>query len=434
MSHLLENSVKFTIKNALKTILLFVSILLSSFSYCQDSLSVLFIGNSYIYTNDLPTIFKNITDSKGDIVTVDSKTNGGFTFQSHSNDPLTFQKIEMKPWDFVILQGQSQEPSFPYSQVNTSTLPYAVQLSDSVFANNPCSQVHYFMTWGRQNGDPQWDSINTFNKMNFRLRDAYLRIADSSKASVSPSGPAWKYVIDNYPTINLFSSDGSHPSYAGSYLSACVFYSSIFQKSPVGASFIGSLDANTALILQQAAALTVLDSISTWRLIHFDSLVQVDFTSTPLIQGNQIQFNSTASIYTDNLTWYFGDDMFSFEPNPMHEYNYNGSFIVSLVGSGECGTDTAYQVINITAASIENHNTDAINCFVNNSGEIELIWENSNFDIQSVKLFSSIGEIIPFQVIKRSDSHFILSLETKGFLYLHINASSTRKYIKLIKL
>jgi hypothetical protein len=147
---------------------------------------VLFVGNSYVNTNDLPNVFKNITNSKGDIVTVDSKTNGGFTFQSHVNDPVTFQKINSKPWDYVVLQGQSQEPSFPYGQVNSATLPYAVQLADSVYANAPCSQAMYFMTWGRQVGDPQWDSINTFDKMNLRLRNAYLRIADSANASVSP--------------------------------------------------------------------------------------------------------------------------------------------------------------------------------------------------------------------------------------------------------
>lgn len=418
----------------MKTILLFIILVITSFSFCQDSLSVLFIGNSYIYTNDLPTIFKNLTDSKGDIVTVDSKTNGGFTFQSHTNDPLTFQKIDSKPWDFVVLQGQSQEPSFPYSQVNTSTLPYAVQLSDSVFANNPCTQVHYFMTWGRQIGDPQWDSINTFNKMNSRLRDAYLRIADSSKASVSPSGPAWKYVIDNYPTINLFSTDGSHPSFAGTYLSACVFYSSIFQKSPVGATYLGSLDANTALILQQAAALTVLDSISTWRLIHFDSLVQVDFTSSPLLQGNQIQFSSTTNPYTENLTWYFGDDTFSSELNPIHEYNYNGTFVISLIATGTCGTDTAYQVINITSASIDENTTDETRCFVNEYGEIELISKNCSMESTTIQLFSLTGMQVPFEIEFLSYNHCKLTTRSKGFLYLHIIDSKSRKNKNLLKL
>ena len=44
--------------------------------YAQDSASVLFIGNSYTYVNDLPTVFSNLTSSLGDEVTVDSKKKG----------------------------------------------------------------------------------------------------------------------------------------------------------------------------------------------------------------------------------------------------------------------------------------------------------------------------------------------------------------------
>ncbi|MFM7681350.1 MAG: hypothetical protein ACKO7P_01205, partial [Bacteroidota bacterium] len=112
----------------------------SYFSFSQDSVSVLLIGNSYIYTNDLPTVLVNLTQSKGDLIYMDSKTNGGYTFQAHTNDPITFSKINQSNWDFVVLQGQSQEPSFPTQQVNTSTLPYAIQLADSVYDNNACSQ------------------------------------------------------------------------------------------------------------------------------------------------------------------------------------------------------------------------------------------------------------------------------------------------------
>lgn len=155
-------------------------------AYAQDSVSVLFIGNSYVYSNNLPSMLESLTLSLGDELTIDSKTNGGYTFNNHLNDPATFTKLHSKPWDYVILQGQSQEPSFPDAQVNTNTLPQAVRLADSVYANKFCSQAMYFMTWGRENGDPQWEPINTFDKMNARLRDAYVRITDSAQASVAP--------------------------------------------------------------------------------------------------------------------------------------------------------------------------------------------------------------------------------------------------------
>jgi hypothetical protein len=362
-------------------------------------------------------VFKNLTESKGDIATVDSKTNGGFTFQSHVNDPITFQKINSKPWDFVILQGQSQEPSFPYSQVNTSTLPNAMRLADSVYANARCSQVQYFMTWGRQVGDPQWDSINTFDKMNKRLRDAYIRIADSSHASVSPSGPAWKYVIDNHPTINLFSGDGSHPSFAGTYLSACVFYSSIYQKSPVGANYTGSLDAATALILQQAAAITVLDSISTWKLIHFDSLVQVDFTYNSTTAANEFQFIPTTNYYTQDLMWYFGDDTFSNEQNPFHQYVFDGTYMVELIGTSICGVDTSAAFISVLTNQLEETvNTDIKFDILNN--QRLLIQSSKSLSSSKIQLSDLLGREINFKVISNSENERIIEFDESYIIVL----------------
>lgn len=303
----------------------------------QDSLSVLFIGNSYTFANDLPSVFTSLTTSLGDIATVDSKTNGGFTFQNHLDDPATHVKIESKKWDYVVLQGQSQEPSFPTGQVNQATLPPAVSLADSVYANWFCSQAMYFMTWGRQNGDPQWDSINTFDKMNVRLRNAYVRIADSVNASVSPVGIAWKYVRDTYPAINLYSGDGSHPSVEGTYLAACTFYASLFRKSPVGATYFAGLDPTVAGQLQGAAEIAVLDSLDTWHLQSTESLTVADFSFQ--ISGNTVSFANSSSYATD-FTWYFGDEISSIESNPVHSFQYDGTFNVELIASSECGTDT----------------------------------------------------------------------------------------------
>ncbi len=38
------------------------------------------------------------------------------------------------------------------------------------------------------------------------------------------------------PQLNLYFSDGSHPSPIGSYVAACVFYATLYGKSPVGLS------------------------------------------------------------------------------------------------------------------------------------------------------------------------------------------------------
>jgi PKD repeat protein len=338
-----------------RIILLSIILVSAILSNAQDSISVLFVGNSYTYVNDLPTMTSNLAISLGDEITFDSKTNGGFTFANQLNDPLTHTKIQSKPWDYVVLQAQSQEPSFPYSQVNTNTLPQAIQLADSVYDNRYCSQAMFFMTWGREVGDPQWDSINTFYKMNDRLRLAYLRFVDSTESSVAPVGVAWRYVRDNHPTIQLYSGDGSHPSVAGTYLAACTFYASLFRKSPVGASYLSTLDATTAGILQSAAALCVLDSLETWHLRSNEEVAIAGFESVET--DLSVQFTNTSWRSTDYY-WTFGDGMTSNAHNPQHTYTADGNYTVTLIASNECGSDTIQQIVSVQLAGLSVNNLD----------------------------------------------------------------------------
>ena len=318
--------------------------------WSQDSLSVLFIGNSYTYVNDLPYTLKQIAAGKGDVLTIDAKTNGGFTFENHANDNLTYQKINSQPWDYVVLQAQSQEPSFPFAQVNASTLPAAQRLADSIYANRYCSQPLYFMTWGREFGDPQWDSINTFHKMNWRLHDAYLRINDSTQGSVSPVGSAWAYVRDQHPSINLYAGDGSHPSEEGTYLAACVFYASLFHKSPLNTMFMGNLDMNTANILQQAASLTVLDSMEHWSLRTNTETAIAKFEYT--LFNNSIQLENKSWRSTHYL-WDFGDGSTSVDSSPNHTYSTTGNYEIQLIAYNSCGEDTLKKSITLSTTGLD---------------------------------------------------------------------------------
>jgi hypothetical protein len=401
-----------------------ISIIFCSAScFSQDSLSVLFIGNSYTYSNDLPGVLANLTQSTGDFITVDSKTNGGFTFQSHTNDPLTFSKINQAEWDFVVLQGQSQEPCFPTQQVNTSTLPYALQLTDSVYQNHACAQVMYFMTWGRQNGDPQWDSINTFDKMNKRLRDAYIRIADSSQASLAAVGSAWKYVRDNYPSINLYASDGSHPSLAGTYLSACIFYSSLFRKSSIGAPYSAGLDASIASILQQVASQTVLDSISHWKLMSPDSLTIGTFDY--IINGNEVTFYPTFS-HVESWEWDFGDGTNSTSMQPIHSYGSNGSYTVSLTVTGPCGTMTTLNSVTINSLETIESSSQVTILQLNNQ-TIKITTGNKQIDF---KVYNCYGQQVQAGEINHQE---LITLTTAGIYYLefHLDNHFFRKKIVL---
>ena len=401
----------------MRLFILSISLLLSNLLLAQDTLRALFIGNSYMGVNNLPSMVSDLSTSLGDVLIIDSNTPGGQTFQNHAANPINYQKMAAQPWDYIILQGQSQEPSFPFDQVNSQTLPYAVQLADSAKAIQPCSQVNYFMTWGRQNGDPQWDSINTFDKMNGRLRDAYLRIADSANAAVSPVGVAWKYVRDNYPVINLYQQDGSHPSLTGSYLAACVFYTSLFHKSSFGSAYNPGIDHADALLIQQIASAIVLDSLSTWKLIHSDSTLQANASYSSIPGASLLSFTATAN-EAANFTWYFPDG--SIETGPIIGFEYNlSSYQVMLVAEGLCDTDTVLIAVNNANAGLTA--TAPFQWKMTGPNTIEIGEEK----IIAAEAFDVLGRKCPLEIENKGSTSLISFSSNASFIKIETTNGTT---------
>jgi len=404
-----------------KTLLIAIHFI-TSFGIAQQELNVLFIGNSYTYANDLPNMLVQLASAMGDQVHVDSKTNGGYTFQMHTQDPVTYQKINDQAWDYVVIQGQSQEPSFPYQQVNTQSLPYATQLADSVYSNHSCAQVNFFMTWGRENGDPQWDSINTFYKMNARLRDAYLRIADSSNGSVSPVGSAWRYVRETQPSIQLYVGDGSHPSVAGTYLAASVFYVTLFHKAITpNIAFTAGLDEVTAQLLVDAANLVVLDSMDTWMLTHPDSLTEVEILAemNGIIPGSYM-FDATCSA-CENITWDFDDNSTSFGASAIHVFT-QGSYWVTCTATGPCGQaiDSVQIIIGTNGISVLE---SPISIHVLDAQQWHI--EGNNIDHYEIDAFDYTGNELDIKLQNTSKDALILSLPT-SFAFIRLNGQYFR--------
>ena len=111
-----------------------------------ESLNVLFIGNSYIASNNLPSLISSIATSMGDQINFETSIIGGATLQDHTNNQNTIDLITIGNWDYVVLQEQSQYPSFPLWQVEQDVFPYASTLSQLTHDNNECGDVLFFMT------------------------------------------------------------------------------------------------------------------------------------------------------------------------------------------------------------------------------------------------------------------------------------------------
>lgn len=338
-------------------LILFTSMCLQA----QTTKRGLFLGNSYTNFNNLPALVNSVANPKGDTLIHDSNTPGGYWLEYHATNATSLQKIRQGNWDFVVLQEQSQKPSFPPAQVAAETYPYAEQLNDSIELHNPCGETVFYMTWGRKNGDqancPGYPPLCTYEGMQDRLRTSYLEMADDNDAICSPVGAVWKYVRDSFPAIELYTADESHPSYAGSYLAACTFYASMFRKSPVGSTFYGSLSAADAQAIQNAAAHVVLDSLSNWYIGDYDP--RANFVAVQNGNTMTVDFTNSSTNAVDYI-WDFGDGNSSTLENPNHTYAANGIYTVTLiVGDAACANyDTLSQNVTVSVCLPTGVNAD----------------------------------------------------------------------------
>ena len=304
------------------------ALLLTVTSVAQTN--VLFIGNSYTSANNLQGMVEDVANSAGIALDATAQTVGGGTLYQHSASATTYAAMGNKNWDYVIFQAQSQEPAFPAGQFTLQTLPYANELVDSCRSIAPCAQPVFFRTWGRKYGD-QSNCINfpplcTYEGMDSLLHLRYRMMSDSNDAYLSPVGSVWRYLRNTDTTIELYTSDNSHPSLAGTYAAACTFFTLITRENPLNILFDSNLSAAQALAIRQAAKNIVYDSLSQWNVGKYD--VHAGFTAQLLTDSVTVTITDT-STYADSIFYDFNDGYTSTDLNPTHTYYANGIFTVT---------------------------------------------------------------------------------------------------------
>jgi len=225
--------------------------------------NILFIGNSYTYGNDLPGMVKNLASAAGKSASTTMVAPGGQTLSGHVSGG-TLNTIRGGDWDAVVIQDQSQRPSFGASYVYANIVPDADAIVDAIRETNPCTMPVYYLTWGKRDGDSQncghHEVFCSFEGIQDQLTQAYTTMAYVTQpASVAPAGEAWR----NYGNRNsLFAGDGSHASSSGTYLTACTMLETIWPDvSSVGNSYRPVGDASA---LQDLAHQTVTSRVWSW--------------------------------------------------------------------------------------------------------------------------------------------------------------------------
>lgn len=224
----------------------------------RGELSVLFVGNSYTYYNDMPTaIFEKIAAAAGYEPYIISITGAGHNLYQHANPTDVCGARVMKEllpkniyiYNYVVLQEQSMRPASD----DLATFYDAVRDLANRAKGIEAIPILY-STWGRHSSSDYLTQTGLTNEtMTWKLAASYTAIAEELDIPVGYVGLAFYEVYTGDSGIELYDPDFTHPSYAGSYLAAMTLFAQMTGLDPTTVNFNGELSAEDAAVLKQAA-------------------------------------------------------------------------------------------------------------------------------------------------------------------------------------
>lgn len=173
---------------------------------------ILMLGNSFIFTNNMPQMLANLTGAE-----VVHHTRGGARLSEQLNPSTrlgsqTQAALQKEKWDYVVLQEMSHGPITAPKSFFSSV----EQLCRQIRANGAVPIL--FATWAYQRGGAKlmnkgWD----YDEMAQKLSEAYHRAAQENDALIADVGRRFYECSDPQA---LYAADGVHPSELGSHIAA----------------------------------------------------------------------------------------------------------------------------------------------------------------------------------------------------------------------
>ena len=187
---------------------------------------VLFVGNSYTYFNDMPSIFASVCAENGVEVRADCVAAGDYSF-ARFLDPedeyakIMEEKLSSGGFDFVVLQEYSHVPASDPEIFFAG----AAALCDKI--RKAGAKPVFYETWARADGDEILETYGwTHEEEQTLLRAAYEKAGAENGAILVYAGERFSRAYRAGEPV--FAEDRSHPTEAGSRLVAEEFYKVLF--------------------------------------------------------------------------------------------------------------------------------------------------------------------------------------------------------------
>jgi len=193
------------------------------------TVSVLFIGNSFTYVENMPGMLVQIASSDPTNrirLEVYAVTKGGASLAYMFQSAAARDALKLQHWDYLVLQEQSE---WTGSQPRIAQT-YAAVTEWTQAAKQIGAMPVFYETWAdKAGGDFYTDKDSYFFGQNPDQVQENIEVQSKALAQhfgmpLIPVGNYWAYAEKQANAPDLYATDRHHPSIAGAYLTALMFY------------------------------------------------------------------------------------------------------------------------------------------------------------------------------------------------------------------
>lgn len=193
--------------------------------YPAESSSVLFLGNSHVFQNNLPFMLEHLaaSDDRHPPLRTLSSTWGNATLKDHFHSEQSVDMIRDHKADFVILQGAGFEPFMAPDEY----VEYQSRLATE--AQSAGSEIILFQVWANSPEFWAYDGPDGLNDAFAHIEEVTERVLQKEPraSTLAPVGRAWHDIQNSQHRPVLYDRNGNLASPSGSYLAALVIYRAI---------------------------------------------------------------------------------------------------------------------------------------------------------------------------------------------------------------
>jgi len=263
-------------------------------------------------------LFENLAISSGQEVYVDHYGRNGLYLDDHASSNETESKINEQNWDYVILQGGGPNTAYPEYFTDHPVYPALETLWNKIHQNCESTKMIFCLPWAFEDGMTWYQNwTDTYADMQIKIFENTIQYSEDIGFGIAPVGWSWYTALEekNYPLHYLHMRDWNHPSLEGSYLMACVIFSTVFLKCSIDIPYYSDLLEEEGRYFQTVASQIVLNNLSLWNIMdEFDNdpPLTPDLPSGPNNgkPGETYSYTSTTYDPDDDkiyYKWSFGD-------------------------------------------------------------------------------------------------------------------------------